>query len=69
MVRSILLQVTRGRQIAQEPILQSAFRRPLCHPITFPEPHQFKNPRFVSPLFSTLFPMVQVSFLDVYGIH
>ena len=47
-VRSILLQVPRGRQIAQRGILQSALRRPLYHPITFPDLHQFKYPRFES---------------------
>ena len=46
MVRSTLLQVTRGRQIAQRGILQSILLRPLCQPITFPELHNSKYPKF-----------------------
>ena len=59
-VRSTLLQVTRGRQTVQRGVLHLTVRRFLCHTITFPELHQSKNSRFRSSSFSMLFPMVKV---------
>ena len=44
-VRSTLLQVTRGRQIAQDPILMATGLGPLWTPRTFPEVHIPKQTR------------------------
>ena len=45
MVRSILLQVTRGRQTARRGVLHLTLRRPPYHTINFPKLYQSKKSR------------------------
>ena len=67
MVRSTLLPVTRGRQIAQDPILLSEFPAPFWHMISLAQVHQIKVCGCLSPWFSTLFSVVTTSCLYLHG--
>ena len=66
MVRSILLQVTRGRQIAQCPILHSGFRTPFWSTISLAQVHWMKNSRYgLSWFFFSIFDFFVIDWVEM----